>query len=1010
MKTGRKTKVQLIKELEALRKINTTIGTLLDLNAVLRRIIDEIVPLFAAQAASVILFDYATQEAEITTAYGMQTPQGKPLRYPWRGTLSEWIIEQKRPLRLSRPSKNDWPASAKLAEQLGGSLETLSVLLAPLWQNGAVVGCLEVVWGPQRDITDGDEQLLEAIVTQVTIAIANAKLYQEKELALQAVKESKERYRDLIDNSEGLICTHDLNGVLLSVNPAAARVFGAQQNELVGRNLVELLAPSVRHFFPAYLTQCQQETSVRGLLRVVTRTGEERILAFHNIRREDPGRESYVVGHAQDITERERAKEELRRLHAALQMSSDGVAVMSLDGRLLYRNKAALRGIERMEKSNTVGDSVQDLIAPEDLARVRTDLRQLKTDGHLAPREYYLINKAGDRIPVETNLSVLRSSSGEPTGILAITRDITKRKQAEKALRDSEERYRTLIRDLSAGVMLFGPQAEALLVNPTALRLLGLEENQALGKTFLDSDWRVIHEDGTPFPGEAHPVPRAIATRRPVRDVVMGVQRSAAGDRVWLLVNAEPQLTAEGKVESVICTFSDITERKKIEEALHYQLAFEQLIASVSKDFIELTPEEIDNGILRALKTIGEFSGVDRSYLFLFSENFAIMHNTHEWCASGVEPAINHMRIVPTSILPWASEQLKSSHVVHISRASDLPSEAQAERERMQTQGIRSVINVPIVLEKTLVGFLGFDTLRAEKHWAEESITLLRVVGEIIANALERKRAAERQQQLQAQLLQTQKLEAIGTLAGGIAHDFNNILAAIMGYTELVTDDVPDDSLTRRNLEEVLTASRRARKLVQQLLTFSRPSGQDRCPIQLHEIVEGTLTLLRASLPKNIDIHLTRHQPMDTILADRTQIEQVVINLCVNAAHAIGEHDGTIGIDIDLVDKDHATDLVPSDVLGQSFYCLTVKDTGYGMTPAMLKHIFEPFFTTKPVGQGSGMGLAIVHGIVTSHGGSITVESQLGQGTTFRVYFPLFRETVVADETAMVSVDQELSV
>jgi PAS domain S-box-containing protein len=172
--------------------------------------------------------------------------------------------------------------------------------------------------------------------------------------------------------------------VLLSVNPAAARAFGAQQNELVGRNLVELLAPSVRHFFPAYLTQCQQETSVRGLLRVVTRTGEERILAFHNIRREERGRESYVVGHAQDITERERTKEELRRLHAALQMSSDGIAIMSLDGRLLYRNKAALRGIERMEKSNTVGDSVQDLIAPEELARVRTD-QAVETDGQLAP-------------------------------------------------------------------------------------------------------------------------------------------------------------------------------------------------------------------------------------------------------------------------------------------------------------------------------------------------------------------------------------------------------------------------------------------------------------------------------------------------------------------------------------------------------------------------------------------------------------------------------------------------
>ena len=158
-----------------------------------------------------------------------------------------------------------------------------------------------------------------------------------------------------------------------------------------------------------------------------------------------------------------------------------------------------------------------------------------------------------------------------------------------------------------------------------------------------------------------------------------------------------------------------------------------------------------------------------------------------------------------------------------------------------------------------------------------------------------------RQHQLQAQLLQTQKLEAIGTLAGGIAHDFNNILAAIMGYTELATDDVPRESLTRRNLESVLAASRRARGLVQQLLTFSRPSHLDRRPIQLHKIVQNTLTLLRASFPKHIDIHFALPQPIDTIFADPNQIEQVVMNLCVNAVYAIGEHHGVLGIGIDYV-------------------------------------------------------------------------------------------------------------
>jgi len=992
MKKPKKTKAQLIHELEALRRINSAIGTLLDLNTVLQRIIDEIVPLFAAQAASVILFDQAKQEAELTTAYGVKTLQGQPLRYPWQGSLAGWVAEHRRSLRLSRLTAKEWPTSMKLAEQLGGSLEKISVLLVPLWRETETIGCLEVVWESHCDISDGDEQLLETIATQVTIAIANAKLYQEKELALQAAKANEERYRDVVDNSEGLICTHDLNGVLLSVNPAAARGFGVQPDELVGRNLVELLAPSVRHLFPAYLAQCQQETSVRGLLRVVTKAGEERVLVFHNIRREEPNQEPYVVGHAQDITEWEQAKEELRQLHAAVQMSSDGISIMSLDGKLLYGNKAALRGMEEMEKSGMVGNSVRDLIAPEDLKRVRADLVQLKTDGHLAPREYHLINKAGDRIPVETNLAVLRSSHGEPSGILAITRDITKRKQAEKALRESEERYRTLIRDLEVGVILLGPCSEILLINPAALRLLGLGEEQALGKTSFDTDWNAIHEDGTPFPGETHPVPQAIATRRPIRDVVMGFSHSTTGDRVWLLANAEPQLNSEGQVERVICTLSDITERKQIEEALQYQLALEQLIANLSKLFISLAPEEIDAGILRALRIVGEFSGVDRSYLFLFSNRLQVMENTHEWCAPGIEPRQNRLRNLPTSTFPWHLSKMTGLEVIHIPDVNALPLEAQTEKGEFQAGGIQSLVNVPIVSRKTLIGFLGFDTVRTKKSWTQESILLLKVVGEIIGNALERQWAAERQQQLQAQLLQAQKLEAIGTLASGVAHDFNNILAAIMGYTELVTDDVPpNDSLARSNLEGILTASRRARGLVQQLLTFSRPRQEDRRPVQLHEVIEETLVLLRATLPKNIVTRFVMRTSTDTVVADTTQVEQVLMNLCVNAAYVMEEHGGVIDIQLDSIDERNAGELTRQGLSVQPYCVVTVRDSGNGMMPEVLEHIFEPFFTTKPVGQGTGMGLAIVHGIVTSHGGIIAVESHLGQGTTFRIYFPVFQ-------------------
>jgi signal transduction histidine kinase len=464
----------------------------------------------------------------------------------------------------------------------------------------------------------------------------------------------------------------------------------------------------------------------------------------------------------------------------------------------------------------------------------------------------------------------------------------------------------------------------------------------------------------------------------------------------------------KGSVTRLYGAAQDITERKHAEDMLRYQRAFEQLIANISKDFLNLAPEEIDQGVLRALHMVGEFSSVDRSYVFLFHENLTTMDNTHEWCAPGIEPGQSRYRNIPTSTFPWFMKRLTDFEVIYIPEVSALPPEAQAEKVEFQSQGIQSLISIPLVSGKAVIGLLEFATVRTTKRWTEESLLLLKVVGEIIVNALERKWAAGRQYQLQAQLLQTQKLEAIGTLAGGIAHDFNNILAAIMGYTELATDDVPQESLTRRNLESVLAASRRARGLVQQLLTFSRPSHLDRRPIQLHKIVQNTLTLLRASFPKHIDIHFTLPQPIDTIFADPIQIQQVIMNLCVNAAYAIGEHHGVLGIGIDYEVRERATDLVRPGLSIPAVYCLTISDTGCGIAPETLAHIFEPFFTTKPVGQGSGMGLAIVHSIVTSHGGSIAVESHPGQGTTFRVYFPSFQERSATDMARTRLLDQDL--
>ena len=255
---------------------------------------------------------------------------------------------------------------------------------------------------------------------------------------------------------------------------------------------------------------------------------------------------------------------------------------------------------------------------------------------------------------------------------------------------------------------------------------------------------------------------------------------------------------------------------------------------------------------------------------------------------------------------------------------------------------------------------------------------------------------AERQarERLEAQLCQTQKLEAIGTLAGGIAHDFNNMLSAILGFAELAVDDIPAESTVQYYLQHILTAGRRARDLVQQILTFCRQHNPRRQPIQLHLLVKEALKMLRASLPVTIAIESHIETTSSTVIADPTQMHQVLVNLCTNAEYAMRETGGTLDVSLATVEVDALFATAHQPLRPGPHIRLTVRDTGHGMPQEVLEHIFEPFFTTKNVGEGTGMGLAIVHSIVLNHGGAVTVESTPGQGTTFEIYLPCSKSAV----------------
>lgn len=241
---------------------------------------------------------------------------------------------------------------------------------------------------------------------------------------------------------------------------------------------------------------------------------------------------------------------------------------------------------------------------------------------------------------------------------------------------------------------------------------------------------------------------------------------------------------------------------------------------------------------------------------------------------------------------------------------------------------------------------------------------------------------------LESQLRESQKMQAIGTMAGGIAHDFNNIISAILGNVELAKQDAAGNTAANTSLTEIDKAGRRARDLVRQILTFSRNEPQRRVSLQLADVIHETVLLVKVTLPPQVSLQVFIDPATAPVMADATQMEQVLLNLCTNAIHALGEQGGNILVSLSNADNwPELSQEEASDKLGKPVL-LTVSDTGCGMDEATLEHVFEPFFTTKPVGKGTGLGLSVVHGIMRAHAGQIQIKSTLGKGSDFRLYFP----------------------
>jgi signal transduction histidine kinase/CheY-like chemotaxis protein len=430
--------------------------------------------------------------------------------------------------------------------------------------------------------------------------------------------------------------------------------------------------------------------------------------------------------------------------------------------------------------------------------------------------------------------------------------------------------------------------------------------------------------------------------------------------------------------------------RRRAELDLARQLSFELQIADLSRRFLDLEPEQVDAEVSEALEIAADLAGVDRSYLLTFMRRTGGF-DLHEWHDPQIEPPAEQISH------PWATEKVLSGEPIILPDVSDLPEEAAPERENLIGRGVLSLLVLPIHSADKIVGLIAFESMSHRRKWSEQHVTLLRLAGELLTTAVRRKRSVLALRESQSQVLQSQKMEAVGRLAGGVAHDFNNLLTIILGNSGALLRGLTDDDPNREDAQEIHDAANRAASLTRQLLNFSRRPIIEPRLVDLGTVVNGLESMLSRLIGEDIELSVVCENAPCLTRGDPGQLEQMVINLVVNARDAMPEG-GKLTVHTDRT-RLSETDSERLGAAGPGEYVrLEIADTGAGMSEETIAHAFEPFFTTKGQDQGTGLGLSMVYNIAHRSGGTVGIESMQEEGTRVRVLLPVASGPLEVDE------------
>jgi len=810
---------------------------------------------------------------------------------------------------------------------------------------------------------DGTHLFMELRETKITLPdgsdgiLVVANDVTERTRTEQALKDSEERFRRLVELSPDAIVVH-CSGQIVFANDAAAKLVGASSTR-------EMLGKPVMGFVSR-----EYQATAAGRIQTMLDTGESTPFIEEKFIRLD-GQEVDVEvvatplnydGHpciqviARNITERKKSEIALQQAEEKyrniIENAVEGIFQSTADGRILMANPA----LARMLGYKSAEDLIAAVTEVERQLYVHTPSRQewmnlVDRSGFVQGWETQLYRKDGSVIWASQNIRAVRDLNGSIQYYEGTVEDITHRVRTEESLRDSEAKYRELVEQAVDGIFIVDSTGRINLVNPKGCDMLGYSEEELLQLNIADTypleECERAHDKMNGIQGNG---------------TLQFERRMRRKDGTLFPVEVNLRRLADGRFQGII---RDLTERKKAEESMQkLQRAVEQ-----TDEVVMMT--EVD----------GTLTYVNPAFEKVYG------YSKHE--ALGQTP-----RILKSGSL--TQEDYEDFWKVILSGKS-IRGEITNRTKDGRIIVVEESVNPVYSSDGTLGGFIS----------VQEDIT-------------DKKRVEEERRALEMQLMQAQKIESIGTLAGGIAHDFNNVLGIILGYASLLERTADDPEKLTRSTQAIGKAVQRGAGLVRQILTFARKTEVSIEQLNLNDSVRELARMLEETFPKTIEISLELQLNDPFIDGDRTQIHQTLLNLSVNARDAMPEG-GTLSF---RTKKTHGANLsrhYPEAMDGE-YIQLSVSDTGTGMDETTRRRIFEPFFTTKELGKGTGLGLAVVYGIMKSHQGFIDVESEPGRGTTFHLFFPIPKrqsataeadtaqgqEAVGGSETVLIVEDEEL--